>query len=228
MSLEKREKPKFKLFFYFFFPFVFVLMLWLIKVVEVSIDADLGRFGIYPRTWKGLQGILFYPLIHGSLNHLINNSTALLVLGMGIFHFYRPLAYKIFLWTYIISGICVWLSARPAYHIGASGLIYGFASFIFISGIIRKNTNLLALSMLVIFLYGGMVWGIFPIKPGMSWEGHLWGSIAGVVLAFYFRDQGPTNKRYSWEIEEEEEIENRRENDGQNNINSTGGPTWNN
>lgn len=214
--MGERDKPKFNLFFYFFFPFVFVLLLWLIKVVEITFDENFISYGIYPRSVEGLKGILFYPLIHGNMNHLINNSTALLALGMGIFHFYRPIAYKIFFWTYIISGICVWISARPAYHIGASGLIYGFASFIFISGIIRKNTNLLALSMLVIFLYGSMVWGIFPIKPGMSWEGHLWGMMAGVILAYFFRDQGPENKRYSWELEEEEEANTNHENIGPN------------
>jgi len=214
--MEERAKPKFNLFFYFFFPFTFVLLLWLIKMVEVTIDTDFVRYGIFPRSIEGLKGILFYPLIHGSLNHLINNSTALLILGMGIFHFYRPIAYKIFFWTYLISGVCVWLSARPAFHIGASGLIYGFASFIFISGIIRKNTHLLALSMLVIFLYGSMVWGIFPIKPGMSWEGHLWGMMSVIILAYFFRDQGPQDKKYSWELEEEEEARSNHDHLGPN------------
>jgi len=104
-----------------------------------------------------------------------------------------------------MSGIWIWVSARESFHIGSSGLIYGFASFIFLSGIIRRNINLLAMSMLVIFLYGGMVWGIFPIRPNMSYEGHLWGSIAGLILAIYFRKEGPQKEVYSWDEEDEED-----------------------
>jgi len=162
------------------------------------------HFGVYPGRLEGLLGVLFYPLIHGSWNHLLSNSTALFLLSVGIFYFYRPVAYRIYFWTYLMSGIWIWVSARASYHIGSSGLIYGFAAFIFFSGIIRQNTNLLALSMLVTFLYGGMVWGIFPILPNMSYEGHLWGAIAGIILAIYFRKEGPQKKVYSWELEEEE------------------------
>ena len=207
MSDQSQNKKQNKLFAQLFFPAIFILSLWIIKIFEITTDTSFSTYGIYPRKLDGLVGIFFYPLIHGDINHLINNSTALIVLMVGVFHFYRPVSYKIFFWTYLLSGIWVWLSARPSYHIGASGLIYGFASFIFLSGIIRQNTNLLALSMLVIFLYGSMVWGIFPIRPGMSWEGHLWGSVAGIILAIYYRKQGPQKKKYSWEIEEMEEME---------------------
>jgi len=204
MTAQNKE-GKFSLFPSLFFPVLLIVIIWMVKLTEIVLDVDFSHYGIYPRRLEGLRGILFYPLIHGSLNHLINNSTALLLLSIGIFHFYRPVAYKIYFWTYVMSGMWIWASARGSYHIGASGLIYGFASFIFFSGIIRQNTTLLALSLLVTFLYGGMVWGIFPIRPGMSWEGHLWGSVAGIILAFYFKNEGPQKKKYSWDLEEEEE-----------------------
>ena len=188
-----------------FFPFFFLLVIWLVKIWEIVMDVSFAQYGVYPRKLEGLIGILFYPLIHGDFNHLLSNSAAILLLGVGIFYFYRPVAYRIYFWTYVMSGIWIWVSARESFHIGSSGLIYGFAAFIFFSGVIRKNTNLLALSMLVTFLYGGMVWGIFPIRPAMSYEGHLWGAIAGVILAVYFRKEGPQRKVYSWELEEEEE-----------------------
>jgi len=188
-----------------FFPFLFLLVIWVVKIWEMVMDVSFVQYGVFPRKLEGLVGVLFYPLIHGDFNHLLSNSTAVLLLGIGIFYFYRPVAYRIYFWTYLMSGIWIWVSARENFHIGSSGLIYGFAAFIFISGIIRKNTNLLALSMLVTFLYGGMVWGIFPIRPAMSYEGHLWGAIAGIILAVYFRKEGPQRKVYSWELEEEEE-----------------------
>jgi len=196
-----------------FFPVVLITTIWMVKLSEIVLEVDFSQYGIFPRKIEGLIGILFYPLIHGDINHLINNSTALFLLSIGIFHFYRPVAYKIYFWTYIMSGLWIWASARESYHIGASGLIYGFATFIFVSGIIRKNTNLLALSLLVTFLYGGMVWGIFPIRPGMSFEGHLWGSVAGLILSFHFRKEGPQKKKYSWDLEEDE-IKNEDSNDG--------------
>jgi len=200
---ETERKSNIKLFSSLFFPIVFVVAIWLVKLVEVTFDVDFSHYGIFPRKLEGLIGVLFYPLIHSDFNHLLSNSTALFLLSVGIFYFYRQVAYKIYFWTYIMSGIWIWLSARESFHIGASGLIYGFATFIFISGVIRQNTRLLALSMLVIFLYGGMVWGIFPIRPGMSFEGHLWGSVAGIILAIYYRGVGPQKKKYSWDLEEE-------------------------
>jgi membrane associated rhomboid family serine protease len=108
---------------------------------------------------------------------------------------------------YLISGIWLWFGGRPAYHIGASGIIYGFASFLFISGIIRKYIPLMAISLLVAFLYGGLIWGVLPIDMKISWEGHLYGGIAGIVVAFYYKNKGPQRKKYDWEIEEEYEEE---------------------
>ncbi len=208
MSLDNsKDKDKENLFSSLFFPIVFLVTIWMVKIGELVYGISLAEYGVFPRSTKGLIGILAYPLIHGSIYHLINNSTALLLLSVGIFYFYRAVAYKIYFWTYLMSGIWIWVSARESFHIGSSGLIYGFASFIFLSGILRRNINLLALSLLVVFLYGGMVWGIFPIRPNMSYEGHLWGSIAGLILAIYYRKDGPQREVYSWEEEEDEEEE---------------------
>jgi membrane associated rhomboid family serine protease len=111
----------------------------------------------------------------------------------------------VFFLVWFISGIIVWLTARPAYHIGASGLVYGFASFVFFSGIIRNNINLLAISLLVVFLYGGLVWGIFPYDFRVSWESHLVGGMTGLGMAFYYRSYGPPSTKKIWPEDEDEE-----------------------
>jgi membrane associated rhomboid family serine protease len=188
----------------YIFPILFVAALWLIKFIEVYFNIDFTKYGIFPRNMEGMAGIILYPLIHGNYTHLINNSLPLLVLGLIIFHFYKKIAFNIWAGTWLMSGLWIWSAARPAWHIGASGLIYGFGSFIFFSGIIRKNMRLLALSFVVVFLYGGMVWGIFPMKEQISWEGHLFGAIAGFILAVYYRKQGPEDEKYSWDFEDEE------------------------
>ncbi len=202
--------PKKNRFLPFLFPLFFVASLWLVKFVEINFQLDFAGFGILPRNFSGLRGIIFAPLIHENFNHLINNSFPVLILGTAIFYSYKEVKWKIFFWIYFMTNLWVWAAARSAFHIGASGLVYGFASFIFFSGIIRKNLKLMALSLLVVFLYGGMVWGIFPIDYRISFESHLFGSLAGLLLAYYFRKQGPQREKYSWDFEEEEDSEIRK------------------
>jgi membrane associated rhomboid family serine protease len=125
------------------------------------------------------------------------------VLGVGLFYFYRPIAPKVFILIYLVSGFWLWFGGRPGYHIGASGIIYGLAAFLFLSGVLRKYTRLMALSLLVVFLYGSLIWGIFPLDMRTSWEGHLYGAIAGLIIAVYYKNRGPQRKKYEWEIEEE-------------------------
>ena len=204
-------------------PLLFVIALWMIKGAELIFQIDLGFLGIYPRRVEGLPGILLSPLIHGDVRHLAANTIPLLVLGTAIFHFYREIAWKVIVLLYLVPGIWVWFGARDAYHIGASGLIYGLASFLFFSGLIRRDGKLMALSLLIVFLYGSMVWGIFPNfipEKRISWESHLLGMVAGLILAIYFRKLGPQRKIYEWELEEEEEEEEEND-DGQRNQNST-------
>jgi len=188
-------------------PLVIVGLFWLVKITENVLNLDLTSFGILPLHIEGLPGILFSPFIHGSYDHLISNSVPFLILMFALLFFYRQLAYRIFFLIYILSGICVWLGGRESWHIGASGIVYGLASFLFFSGIFRKDANLLTIGIIVVFLYGSMFWGIFPIKPEISWESHLWGSASGLMLAFYYRNQGPARPIASWENEPEDDDE---------------------
>lgn len=186
-------------------PTLFVLVLWLVTITESATGVSFHRLGVYPRTLYGLPGILLTPFIHSGFKHLIANSVPLVVMGAGIIYFYRSLSYRVFLIIWIASGICLWIGGRPSYHIGASGLVYGMAAFLFFSGAIRRDPRLAAISLIIVFLYGGMVWGVFPIWPTISWEGHLFGGIAGLACAIAYRHQGPQRKVYSWELEEDEE-----------------------
>lgn len=208
MDQHKLDKQKF--FISLLFPGFFLLLLWLIKLIEETGGYDFGKFGLYPLDLQGLRGIFFFPLIHGSYEHLINNSAPLLVLSVALFYFYRPIGYRVFLLIYFMHGIWLWFFARDAYHIGASGLIYGLGAFLFTSGIIRKNTNLLAISLVVAFLYGSMVWGIFPVKEGVSWEGHLTGMVAGIILSYFYKQYGPQANFNQWKHdmpEDEDDID---------------------
>lgn len=191
------------------FPLIFLMLMWLVKIFEIISGIDLSFLGVYPLSAKGLIGIITSPLIHGNFSHLIANSVPILILGASIFYFYRKIAYKVFFLVYLFAGVWLWFFARgQSYHIGASGLIYGMGSFLFLSGIIRRDAGLMAVSLVVIFVYGSMIWGIFPdFFPDrrISWQGHLTGLLAGVILAIYFKNSGPQRKKYSWELEEEEE-----------------------
>jgi membrane associated rhomboid family serine protease len=202
---KETEKKIFK--YSLLIPVVIVGLFWLVKVIENTCNLDLTTFGILPLTVEGLPGIIFSPFIHSSYDHLLSNSIPFLILMFALLYFYRRLAYRIFFLIYILSGICVWLGGRESWHIGASGIVYGLASFLFFSGVFRKDANLLTIGIIVIFLYGSMFWGIFPVKPEISWESHLWGSASGLMLAFYYRLQGPVRPAASWEnkVEEEEE-----------------------
>jgi len=188
-------------------PALLVLVISVVFLLDVEFDLNLYRFGLKPRDVDGLWGIFTMPFIHGSFEHLFNNMTALFVLTWCLFYFYHDLALRILLWTFIMSGIWVWISARGTYHIGASAIVYGLVTFLFFSGIFRRYYRLMAISFLVVFLYGSLIWGILPIKPGISWEGHLWGSMAGLILAVVYRKQGPQRPVYEWDDEDDEDNE---------------------
>jgi membrane associated rhomboid family serine protease len=190
-----------------FFPVYFVAALWLAKFTEYVFGLDLIQYGIVPREIKGLIGILTSPFIHKDLDHLTSNSFPLLFLGMGLFYFYKPLAYRLYFWIYLLSGVGTWLIGRPSFHIGASGIVYGFASFIFFSGAFRREPRLMSISLLVVFLYGSMVWYMFPFRLELSWEGHLMGGLSGLLMALIYRKEGPQRQVYEWEDEEENEDE---------------------
>ena len=185
-------------------PGIFVFFMWLVKIIEILFEIDLSGFGIYPLTLKGVPGIFFSPFIHADFNHLFSNSLPLFLLGVALFYFYSEVALKVFILTFFLTGILVWVAGRDAWHIGASGLVYGLASFLFFSGIIRRYFRLIALSLLIVFLYGSMVWGLFPgVYKNVSWESHMLGFFSGVVLAIWFRKEGPQAPVYKWLDEEE-------------------------
>ena len=179
---------------------------WAVFILQQTIDLNWIQLGILPRSVEGLSGILTFPFIHADWKHLVNNSTALVVLLTLLFQSYRAIAWKSLLWVYLMSGAWLWVIGRPERHIGASAVVYGLFGFLFLGGILRKDGKLMAVSLLVIFLYGSLVWGIFPTSRNISWEGHLTGLLSGLTLAFFFRDQGPQRKVYSWELEEEEDV----------------------
>lgn len=193
-------------------PILFLIIIWIIKIIESYFRINFGEFGIKPRTIDGLPGILLYPFIHGDWKHLINNSISYFILSFSLYYFYDKIASKIWFWIYVLSGIWLWCLGRPNYHIGASGIIYGLAAFLFFSGIFRKNKSLSIISLLVVFVYGSMVWGVLPIDYTISFEGHFTGAISGLILSFFYKNEGPENDNYElpdedypiefWKVEE--------------------------
>ena len=159
----------------------------------------------------GLKGILFMPLIHSSenFNHIFNNSIPTFLLTTLLFYFYKEIAFRVLIFSWIFTGVGVWLFAvnRGAFHIGMSGVIYSLVAFLFTSGTLRKYRPLQALSLFIVFVYGSLIWGILPISPKISWEGHFMGFIVGTILGFIYRKQGPQRPKYIYEIEKELGIE---------------------
>ncbi len=204
--LSESDKEKSRLLISAIYPVLFVLLLWLVKAFEELSGLSLSRYGLAPKSFAGLIGIFTYPFLHKDFSHLISNSLPLLVLATALIYYYRPNAFIIFLQLFFISGFWLWvIGARGSVHIGASGLVYGLTAFHFATGIIKRNLRQMAFAILVVFLYGSMVWGIFPgylPDKNISWEGHLMGMLAGLVLAWFHRHEGPARDHYEWEDED--------------------------
>src|SRR5258708_2585373 len=161
----------------------FVALLWLIQLFNWTLDLELQRFGVRPREWQGLPGILLAPLLHGDFMHLLANSMPLLVLGTVLLHLYPAAAVRVLLAVYLGPGIAVWLFARDSVHIGASGMAYGLVGYILVAGLIRRDRRAIAASLLVCFMYGALVWGVLPFHPCGSWATHLAGALNAVALS---------------------------------------------
>ncbi len=191
------------------FSLIILAVMWAVKASELIFGISLSSLGILPLESKGLAGIIFAPLIHADMAHLTANSTPFILLTAALVYYYRKESFRILTLLWIITGMWVWLFARGnSYHIGASGVVYALAAFHFTGGILRREPRLMAFSMLIIFLYGSLVWGFFPEffpEKNISWESHLMGAIAGVLFAFYFRQAGPQAKIYEWDEEDEDE-----------------------
>jgi membrane associated rhomboid family serine protease len=184
----------------------FVALVWLIQVLNWALDLDLRTIGVRPRELAGLSGILLAPLLHSGFAHLLTNTVPLLVLGTGMLYLYPNSALKVIPAVYLGPGIAVWLFGKASsVHVGASGLIYGLVSYIFVAGVLRRDRRAIAASLLVAFLYGSLVWGVLPIERGVSWETHLAAAIIGLALAIALRHLDvPPRKRYDWEDEADE------------------------
>ncbi len=191
------------------FPSFFLVLVFTIKLIESLEGVSFAEYGVRPLTKEGIWGILLSPLIHGDWQHLYSNSVSMFVLGVTLFYFYNKIAYKVFFLIYLLSGVGLWLAARDSWHIGASGIIYGLTGFLAVSGIIRRHIRLIAISFLVIFFYGSLVWGAFPLKVNMqySWEGHFWGGLAGILLAVLYKNEGPQRPKSPLEDENHEDDE---------------------
>lgn len=167
--------------------FFFLALLWIVFLLEQALHLSFVKLGVYPRTMEGLLGVFTSPFIHGDLEHIFANSVSLFTLMSLLFYAYRKVAKEVFSWIYFLSGIYVWIFARPSYHIGASGIVYGLIGFLILSGILSKNVRLMALSLLVIVGNAGFFWGIFPLIDGVSWESHMSGLVIGLILALFFK-----------------------------------------
>jgi membrane associated rhomboid family serine protease len=190
---------------------VALLIMWLIYWADFLFIYDFHRLGVVPKQLSGLKGILFMPWIHAhsDVKHILNNSVPAFLLMTLLFYSYKEIALKVFLLSWFLTGLFLWVfgANNGAHHIGMSGVIYSLAAFLFTSGVLRKYLPLQALALFIVFLYGSMIWGIFPTKERISWEGHLSGMIIGVFLAFYYRKLGPQRPKYQYEIEKELGIE---------------------
>jgi len=214
-----------------FIPAVLGLIMILSFLLERGMDWDFHTAGVYPRRSENVWGVFTIIFIHADWTHLANNVVSFVLLSGFLYYFYNQIATKVLVISYLFSGLILWLIGRESWHIGASGLIYALAFFLFFSGIIRKHIPLIAISFIVAFVYGSMIWHIFPwqVQDPISWEGHLSGGIIGTVLSIWFRNAGPQKPVKIWdeedddtdepldyldetEIENEDEIENKEEN----------------
>lgn len=183
------------------FPLFFVLFLWVVFWIELKFNFNFAHFGIYPRENFGFKGVFLSTFIHGSFSHLTNNSLALLILLSILRFFYRKQFFIVVVIGIFFSGLGTWLMGRPSYHIGASGLIYALVSFIFFKGIFTRYYRLMAVSFLIVLLYGGTLWYMFPdVDTSISWEGHLSGFVTGLAIALLLKTpQFAKQPVYDWE-----------------------------
>jgi membrane associated rhomboid family serine protease len=181
---------------------LFVFVMWLVYWLEIKFSFRFTDNGIRPGRLAGLQGVLFGPFIHGSLKHLWSNTLPCLILLTALNFFYKYISFKVTILGILITGVLTWLMGRPSYHIGASGVVYMLAAFLFFKGVLTRHYKMLSLSFLVAFFYGSLVWYVLPIEEGISWEGHLSGAIAGIILAIVIRSSLPAKKKYAWELDQ--------------------------
>jgi membrane associated rhomboid family serine protease len=204
---------------------IILLIIWIVFYLDNHFNLQLYFFGLQPRKLIGIMGIFLMPFIHGDIFHVLSNTFPLLILLTLLNYNYSEIRIKVQTGIYLISGFLIWCFAdfdenagHINYHIGASGIIYGLSGFLFFSGILRKRKDLFGISLLVTFLYGTLIWGIFPesfqkaiqyisSKERISWEGHLFGFLSGILLAFLFKTEGKQEATYSWEKNNDDDVD---------------------
>ena len=189
-------------------PIILVLTMLLVEIIEAVFHLDFSFLGIKPLSADGIPGIFLFHFIHGDWQHLFANTIPILVLGSALYYFYRPLANRILLILIFSTGLLTWCGARSGTHIGASGLVYGLTFFLMLSGFIRRDRKLIIISLIVVFLYGSLVWGLYPqyaIENNISWEGHLSGFVMGIVLAFFYKNEGPKREEHHWDDDDDDD-----------------------
>ncbi|HFA48651.1 MAG TPA: rhomboid family intramembrane serine protease [Bacteroidetes bacterium] len=190
-------------------PVQLVALLWGVHFIQMVSGMDFGKFGVFPREVFGLRGILFSPLIHSGLPHLISNSAPLFVLSLMIVYFYPRVAKRSMLMIYFLTGLAVWIFARRVFHIGASGVVYGLVSFVFWMGIFRRSLKSIVLALIVTVLYSSYFLGILPNQEGISWESHLLGGLVGIFTAYWYKEEIETDEEEQRPVWEDEPLDSK-------------------
>ena len=190
-------------------PALLATLMWAVKVVEMAFSVDLTLWGLMPRTVEGLPGILTMAFLHAGWEHLLTNTSALLVLGTALYYCYPTLANRVMVISWLFSGMLTWCIGLPgSIHVGASALVYSLNFFLIVSGFIRRNRLLIVISLIMVFLYGSFVWGMVPSLAkiqNISWEGHLSGAITGILLAVVYRKIGPQTEEHHWDEDDDDD-----------------------
>lgn len=172
-----------------------VALMWVLEIVDIVLRGALDGLGIRPLQAEGLWGVLFSPLLHGSIPHLISNTGALIVLGVLI-AWITGRWWLITAGIWVLTGLGTWLIGGPGtLHIGASGVVYGYAAFLITYGVLSRRFVALLAAVLTVALYGGIVFGLLPVNPHISWQAHVMGAVAGVVVAFLDTRQAREDRR---------------------------------
>lgn len=182
-----------------------LVLVWGAFLINLQFELGLNRFGNRPLRMDGLPGILGMAFLHGGWDHLWSNTVSFFSLSAMLLYFYRGVGLKVLFWSWLGSGVLLWTSGADGNHIGLSGVVYALAAFLFLSGVIRRNPVLMRVALVVVFLYGSIVWGVLPIKVGVSWQGHLAGASTGILLALVLLREGPQAPPPMPEDEDEDE-----------------------
>ena len=162
----------------------FVALLWVSEIYDASRGGDLDRYGIRPRSEEGLWGILFAPLLHGGFGHLEGNTGPLLVLGFLVATVSAARWLAVMAWAWLVSGLGVWLTApAQSLTLGASGLVFGLLTYLLVAGFLERQPLRILVGVVVFLFYGGVLLGALPGQPGISWQGHLFGALGGLLAA---------------------------------------------